>query len=73
LSVNLTEKGRTLTERIIPIASHYEEVATRGLSRSDLRLLKRMLIKLFSNMHTFDEEYALRQKARPRKKRSRHD
>jgi len=32
LSVNLTEKGRVMTERIIPIASHYEEVATRGIT-----------------------------------------
>ena len=57
LSVNLTEKGRAMTERIIPIASHYEEVATRGMKQSDQQRLKKMLIKLFSNMHVFDEEF----------------
>ena len=60
LSVSLTEKGRAMTERIIPIASHYEEVATRGMKQIDLERLKKMLIKLFSNMHVFDEEFAVR-------------
>lgn len=68
LSVSLTEKGRRLTERIIPIASHYEEVATRGLNKNDLRQLKRMLIKLFSNIKTFDAEYAARQRKKLRQK-----
>ena len=57
LSVNLTQKGRAMTERILPIALHYEEVATRGMKQSDQRRLKKMLIKLFSNMHVFDEEF----------------
>ena len=36
-----------MTERIIPIASHYEEVATRGMKQTDLERLKKMLVKLF--------------------------
>jgi MarR family transcriptional regulator, organic hydroperoxide resistance regulator len=60
LSVSLTDKGRAMTERIMPIACHYEEVATRGLNDADIRRLKRMLVKLFSNIHTFDEEHAQR-------------
>ncbi len=71
LSVSLTEKGRVLTERIIPIAAHYEEVAVRGISDNDMRRLKRMLNRMFSNMDTFDEEYALRQTAKARKKPAR--
>jgi DNA-binding MarR family transcriptional regulator len=61
LSVSLTDKGRVTTERIIPIARHYEEVATRGFDAADLERLKRMLVRLYSNIQTFDTEYAARQ------------
>jgi MarR family transcriptional regulator, organic hydroperoxide resistance regulator len=69
LSVSLTEKGRAMTERIIPIAAHYEEVATRGLDSADIKRLKRMLIRLFSNIQTLDAEYAERQAAESRKRK----
>jgi len=69
LSVSLTDKGRAMTERIIPIAAHYEEVATRGLDNADIKRLKRMLIRLFSNIQTLDAEYAERQAAEPRKRK----
>lgn len=68
LSVSLTENGRAITERIIPIARHYEEVAIRGLGESDFRRLKRMLVRLFSNIQTLDTEYAARQRKEARKK-----
>jgi MarR family transcriptional regulator, organic hydroperoxide resistance regulator len=67
LNICLTAKGRSVTERIIPIASHYEEVATRGINQRDLKRLKKMLIKLFSNIYVLDEEYVARQ-ATPRRK-----
>lgn len=63
LSVSLTEQGRALTERIIPIALHYEEVATRGLNESEVRRLKRMLVRMFSNIQTLDAEFEARRKA----------
>jgi MarR family transcriptional regulator, organic hydroperoxide resistance regulator len=69
LSVSLTEKGRVMTERIIPIASHYEEVATRGMKQTDLERLKKMLVKLFSNMHVFDKELAVRQRMKLERRR----
>lgn len=67
LSVSLTDSGRAMTERIIPVALHYEEVAIRGLSDADFRWLKRMLVKLFSNIQTLDTEYAARQRKEARK------
>lgn len=70
LSVNLTDKGRATTEKIIPIARHYEEVAIRGLDTADLERLKRMLVKLYSNIQTFDAEYAARQQSEARRKKS---
>jgi MarR family transcriptional regulator, organic hydroperoxide resistance regulator len=69
LSVSLTDKGRAMTERIIPIACHYEEVATRGLDNADIKRLKRMLVRLFSNIQTLDAEYAERQAAEARKRK----
>lgn len=69
LNVTLTAKGRSITERIIPIASHYEDVATRGINQRDLRLLKKMLVKLFSNIHVLDEEFAARQATTSKKTR----
>ena len=56
LSLSLTPQGRELTERILPIARHYEEVATCGLSDTEVRRLKRLLIKLYANFATFDVE-----------------
>jgi DNA-binding MarR family transcriptional regulator len=61
LSVSLTDQGRVMTEKIIPIARHYEEVATRGVSETDLRRLKKLLVKLYSNIETLDREYEARQ------------
>jgi DNA-binding MarR family transcriptional regulator len=71
LSVSLTEKGRAMTERIIPVAQHYEDVAIRGIRTADLRRLKSMLGTLFSNVKTLESEAASRQKAESRKKRRR--
>ena len=67
LSVSLTEKGRSLTERIIPIAQHYEDVAIRGINSGNLRRLKKMLMTLFSNIKTLENEAASRQKPGRRK------
>jgi MarR family transcriptional regulator, organic hydroperoxide resistance regulator len=68
LSVSLSDKGRAITERIIPIASHYEDVAIRGISSTDLRRLKRMLVTLFSNIKTIEREVEAKEKAEQRKK-----
>ena len=70
LSVSLTDKGRAITERIIPIASHYEDVAIRGINSTDLRRLKRLLMTLFSNIKTIEQEVEAKEKAE-RRKRSR--
>lgn len=67
LSVSLTDKGRAVTERIIPIASHYEDVAIRGINSADLRRLKRMLVTVFSNIKTIEQEVEAKEKAERRK------
>ncbi len=54
LSLSLTPHGRNLTEKIIPIACHYEKVAISGLGESDVKRLKRLLVKLYINIERFD-------------------
>lgn len=71
LSVSLTRRGRAMTEKIIPIAKHYEEVATRGLDGDEIRRVKETLIRLYANIQTFDLEYAARRNEKQETKRRR--
>jgi MarR family transcriptional regulator, organic hydroperoxide resistance regulator len=48
--VELTATGRTLTERIIPLALAYEEAALRGFTPDELEELKRLLRRLYDNL-----------------------
>jgi MarR family transcriptional regulator, organic hydroperoxide resistance regulator len=57
LSVSLTAQGRDLTKKIIPIALYYENVAISGLSRAEIKNLKRLLDKLYINIESFDRQY----------------
>jgi hypothetical protein len=50
LSLTLTERGQELTERIVPYARHYEDVAMRGLSPANVRRLKQLLNHVFVNL-----------------------
>lgn len=64
LSLTLTERGLELTEKIAPFALHYEEVAMMGLSDSDVKRLKLLLKKVFSNLETADRDSAQRKEGR---------
>ncbi len=55
-----TPPGRDLTAKIVPLAHYYEQVALRGFGEREARLLKRMLIRLYSNMDALDAESAER-------------
>jgi DNA-binding MarR family transcriptional regulator len=50
--VSLTAKGTRTTQAIIPIARRYERVALRSLSRAEERALKRLLVRVYSNLDT---------------------
>jgi hypothetical protein len=67
-SAELAEEGIDVATLPDPIGVSYEEVATRGMKQIDLERLKKMLMTLFSNMHVFDEEFAVRQRDKPRMK-----
>lgn len=54
LRIELTAAGRALTERIIPLARLYEQVALAGFDPSEVALLKRMLDRIYVNIAGVD-------------------
>lgn len=55
-----TPAGRELTAKIVPLAHYYEQITLRGFGEREARLLKRMLIRLYSNMDALDADSAER-------------
>ena len=43
VAINLTAKGKTLVEELIPIATHFEDVAVRSFSPKEIAELKTTL------------------------------
>jgi len=56
VAVHANEAGRTMTQRIVPLALHYETVALQGFSGTQAKLLKRMLVRLYRNMDALETE-----------------
>lgn len=54
--VELTQAGARLTQRIIPQALHYEDVALRDFDRADAEALKNMLVRVYDNIGALEEE-----------------
>jgi DNA-binding MarR family transcriptional regulator len=54
LSLTLTERGLELTQRIVPLARRYEELAMQGLSKKGVVALKRLLKTVYRNLETAD-------------------
>ena len=50
VAVKLSAKGEALVARLIPMAQDYEIVASTGLSKQDLAVLKRCLRRVYENM-----------------------
>lgn len=50
LSLTLTRKGVELTEKVAPIALHYERLAMGGMSKAEVAQLKGLLRKAFANL-----------------------
>jgi DNA-binding MarR family transcriptional regulator len=67
LSLTLTERGLELTEKIVPFARRYEDVAMQGLSGADVKKLKQLLKKVYDNLEAAEREQLERKPAdRPR-------
>lgn len=64
VTVRRTAEGRALTERVIPLALHYEEVALAGFSAEEATLLKTMLRRVYANMGQLEDELHAGEKKR---------
>jgi DNA-binding MarR family transcriptional regulator len=56
LNLTLTEHGMELTEKIIPYALYYEDVAMRRLSSGDVKKLKELLKTVYANLEAAEQE-----------------
>jgi DNA-binding MarR family transcriptional regulator len=56
LQVALTPKGTELAARLMPIAHHYEDVATGNMSTKEAAELKRVLVELYKNLDRLEQE-----------------
>ena len=63
LSLTLTRRGMELTERIVPHALHYEDIAMRRLSERDVARLKELLKMVYDNLHAAEAEATPRKPA----------
>jgi DNA-binding MarR family transcriptional regulator len=68
LSLTLTQRGMELTERIVPFALHYENVAMQRLSDRDVAKLKELLKIVYDNLHAAAEKAAPRKRKTPANK-----
>ena len=56
VAINLTAKGRTLVEELIPIAIHFEEVAVRNFPSKNISDLKTVLEDIYESLKTIEPE-----------------
>jgi len=56
VTVHATKSGHAITGKLIPRARHYEAVALKGFSPAEAEALKAMLIRVFENIATLEEE-----------------
>jgi DNA-binding MarR family transcriptional regulator len=54
VEINLTTKGRTLVEELIPLAKLHEDVGLRSFPANKVAELKRDLIKVYENLAELD-------------------
>jgi MarR family transcriptional regulator, organic hydroperoxide resistance regulator len=69
VEINLTAKGRTLVEELIPLAKLHEEVGLQSFAPEKIADLKRDLIKVFQNLDELERSIEL--PASPNKPRAR--
>jgi MarR family transcriptional regulator, organic hydroperoxide resistance regulator len=64
VAINLTPKGRTLVEELIPIAIHFEEVAVRDFPSKNISDLKTVLAEIYESLKSLEPEIEEANKAR---------
>lgn len=56
VQVALTPRGAALASRFMPVAAHYETVATGNLTASEAAALKATLLRLYDNLDRLEQE-----------------
>lgn len=56
VAIHLTDEGAKLLEDLMPIAKHYEDVATSALSPAAVEKLKRTLMDIYTLLDTIEDE-----------------
>jgi DNA-binding MarR family transcriptional regulator len=56
VAINLTPKGRSLVEELIPIAVHFEDVAVRDFQSKDISDLKAVLEEIHESLKSIEPE-----------------
>ena len=71
VEINLTAKGRTLAETLMPLAAEFEQVGTQGFTSSEVSVLKRRLVDIYRNLDALERslspDHADEQKPESRK------
>ncbi len=58
VTIHMSERGRAVTARIIPLARRYEAVALAGFRPEEQQALKSMLARVYRNIATLEGEGA---------------
>jgi len=58
VAINLTAKGKTLVEELIPIAMHFEDVAVRDFPKNGVLDLKATLAQIYTSLGSIEPEIA---------------
>ena len=67
VAINLTAKGKTLVEELMPIAVHFEEVAVANYSESEISRLKIVFREIYESLGSIEPEIEAATKAIPKK------
>lgn len=55
IHISPTPEGRALVERLLPSVERHEHAALNGISQADIRRLKQLLGRIYSNLAMLDE------------------
>jgi DNA-binding MarR family transcriptional regulator len=58
VAINLTSKGKSLVEELMPIAVHFEDVAVSSFSESEISRLKIVFREIYESLGSIEPEIA---------------
>jgi MarR family transcriptional regulator, organic hydroperoxide resistance regulator len=71
VAINLTARGRALTEELIPIAIHFADVAVRSRTPEEVEFIKRALAEAYECLNDLEAEITTLRATTPLKRRRR--